>query len=85
VNERALPLLPGDRCIISINQGERDATVLAAIGDKRLLEYEMPNGTSALKIVDLINHTKTVSVSYRAISVQWLTAIVEHGTGQLSV
>lgn len=81
-NEIEQPLLPGERCIISVNQGDREATVLAAIGNKRLLEYEMPNGTSALRIVDITDFTKIVPVSYRTLSLRWLKAIVECGTGR---
>ncbi len=41
---------PGDNVEITRNQGKREAVVLAVIGDKVLIEYTMPKGTTALNI-----------------------------------
>jgi hypothetical protein len=40
------------------NQGWRDCTELARIGDEVLVEYEMPNGTTALRVISLAHYTR---------------------------
>jgi hypothetical protein len=42
----------GDLISIFRNQAERDAEVIAVSGNEILVEYTMPNGTSALNVID---------------------------------
>lgn len=78
----SMELAPGESLEIYANQGQREATVIAAIGDERLIEYEMPKGSTALRIINVNDpdgHYKTVS--YRAVPRVWLEAIVAAGIG----
>lgn len=72
---------PGWIFTLLINQGDRDAVVLAVRGRQALAEYEMPNGSTALAILDLpedeTREPGRQSVSYRGLSTPWLRAIVE--------
>lgn len=43
----------GDEITLWRNQADRDGYVLAVDNNEMLVEYEMPNGTSALNIIDL--------------------------------
>lgn len=52
-----------------INQGNRDCVVVAVDGTKLLYEYEMPNGTSAIR------NERGKPVPYRALSRFWLRLI----------
>jgi hypothetical protein len=61
----------GDTFTEHINQGDRDCTVIAVLGDKYLFEYTMPAGTSA------INNERHKAVSYKSLSDKWLLAIEE--------
>ena len=38
----------GEKLRINVNQGWRDATILAVLGDEALAEYVMPAGTITL-------------------------------------
>jgi len=72
---------PGDTFDLWINQGNRPAVVLAAIGTKRLIEYEMPNKTTALRLVDIgDSDSRYRTMSYRSVPIKWLDAIVAAGT-----
>lgn len=75
----AWPLKPGDHLQILVNQGWRFADVLAVVGQDHLLEYEMPNGTTALRLQTLDPETGRVlkerSYSYRDVPTKWLQAI----------
>lgn len=64
------------------NQAERDAFVLATIGKDLILEYEMPNGSSALLQFTVKNRklTKRRNINYNAVPKRWITAIREAGT-----
>jgi hypothetical protein len=42
----------GKETQVKRNQGIRDAVVVGANGERLLIEYEMPNGTTALNIID---------------------------------
>lgn len=64
-------LKAGETFTIYVNQGERDAVIVAVLGDRYLYEYEMPNGSTCLR------NEKDRPVSYRAISDKWLDAIEE--------
>ena len=67
------------------NQGERPATVLATIGPEALLEYEMPSGRSALRVVCRHYHRGSdpgepyKNVSYRSLPKCWLLEIIRNG------
>ena len=71
----------GDAMTLFINQGERDALVLGTIDELMIVEYEMPNGTTALQI---LKNEKSVSygrsVSYASCPKKWLKAI-RNGVG----
>lgn len=65
---------------IWVNQGYRDAFTLAVIGDEALIEYVMPRGSQALRIVDAFTWEGCKTVSYRAVPRKWLQAMEEEGT-----
>jgi hypothetical protein len=71
-----------DHLLIHVNQGERDAYVLAVVGDEALIEYEMPAGTTALWIIDANNPSPGCkrNVSYKSCPKKWLEAMEEAGT-----
>jgi hypothetical protein len=71
-------LWPGEGITLTINQGDRDGVVLAAIGTERLLEYEMPRGTTALRVYDVVTERER-SVAYRSLALKWLRVLVETG------
>jgi hypothetical protein len=72
-----------------VNQGWRPAWVLARLGDEALIEYVMPNGTSALRIVSAagalaedwvaLRHWEYRSISYHALPRKWLRELVHTG------
>lgn len=85
---------PYDCLDVWANQAEREAYVLAVIGDEVLIEYEMPGTTSqwahhpaqptsALRVIQCIQDKPVGSyktMSYKAVPVRWLQAIREAGT-----
>lgn len=76
------PIRPGCRLRLHINQGWRDATVLAVRRELGLVEYEMPAGTTALLVVTFDEDGEPLSqksVTYRRLSKAWLQAIVYDG------
>jgi hypothetical protein len=76
---------------LEVNQGFRPAHVLAIIGDEVLVEYEMPRGSTALRIIqngddamdeDGYSSGQTYkNVSYDRLPLRWLEALVSSGTG----
>jgi hypothetical protein len=70
---------PGDTFTININQGDREAMVLAVIGRQCLIEYAMPAGSTALQIVTEGDEQRGRSVSYPTVPTKWLRAIVDDG------
>jgi hypothetical protein len=50
------------------NQGERDACVISIDGNEAVIEYEMPNGTSALNIVTVESLMNPESKDYKNIT-----------------
>lgn len=67
---------PGDRLQLDVNQGWREAWVLAVIDDEALVEYRMPAGTTAMQIIQ--NNRRSHygrSVNYRACPLYWQRAI----------
>ena len=68
---------PNDSITVYSNQAEREACVLAVIKDQILVEYEMPNGTSALlqMTVDGRNLIRRRNVNYNTVPRRWLNAI----------
>jgi hypothetical protein len=68
----------GECFSIEVNQGLRDAIVLAVIGDEALIEYSMPKGSTSLRIVDAYTWTGARSVSYRNVPVKWLQQMYEN-------
>ena len=72
-------LLAGDTLDIWVNQGMREANVLARIGNKILVEYEMPAGSTALLFLIDGEPDKRVNVTYRGLALKWLQAIRDQG------
>lgn len=72
---------PNDHLRVDVNQGARDAYVLAVIGNEALIEYEMPAGTTALWVIkaDRAEPHKIRNVSYKSCPRKWLDAIEEAG------
>ena len=53
------------------NQGDRDATVLATLGSEVLYEYEMPNGRTYLRVVDVFTPGTYRTMSRNAMPKKW--------------
>lgn len=74
---------PGDSFTVHVNQGEREARVLGVDGDEAIIEYEMPKGTTALRLIN--RHDPTAhpgpNIHYRRCPARWLKAIVAAGKG----
>jgi hypothetical protein len=72
----------GDTTTVEANQGEREAEVLATSGNQMLVEYLMPNGTSALRIITVCGRRfiDQRSVPYRNVPKKWVRAMHEQGT-----
>ena len=72
----------GDITAVEANQGEREAEGLATSGNQMLVEYLMPNGTSALRIITVCGRRfiDQRSVPYRNVPKKWVRAMHEQGT-----
>ena len=74
---------------IWVNQGWRHAMVLAILEDEALIEYEMPNGSTSLRIVPLMSDLEGAiematgntwrSISYWRVPLKWLCEMVRTG------
>lgn len=73
---------PLDRLTVDANQGEREAYVLAVIGDEALIEYEMPKGSTAMWVVNAWNPEPGCirNIAYRSCPKKWHDAMEEAGT-----
>jgi hypothetical protein len=76
-----LPLAkPGARLQVLANQGWRDAVVLAVQGPAVLVEYMMPKGTTALRILQPVpGGVAERPIGYNDLPTKWLQAIVDAG------
>ena len=82
MNDSPYQFKSGDCLSVFINQGDREACVLAAIGDEVLVEYEMPSGSTALYAAHRETpETPKRSVSYRTLPRKWRQAIIAAGQG----
>lgn len=72
---------PNDCIDVWSNQAEREAYVLAVIDKDLILEYEMPNGSSALLQFTVKNRklTRQRNVNYNNVPRRWINAIREAG------
>lgn len=82
------PLRAGHYFLLHVNHAFRDARILAILGDEALIEYTMPNGTTTLNILNVVDFTgqkreKVIgpgkSIAYRSVPIRWLKTIVEDG------
>lgn len=77
---------PGDRLLVYANQGDRPAVILAVAGGRALAEYEMPGGSTALRVVDRDDPNAGRGrqlgdgISYHCCPLLWLAAIEWAGT-----
>lgn len=86
--------LPGIKCQMQVNGDLRDTMVLAARKGWALVEYEMPGGTTALRLIRLTNDNivrflferplKLTRRDYRNLSYYdvtrpWLRSIIKNG------
>jgi len=56
----------GEETQVKRNQGMRDAVVVGVNGQNLLIEYEMPNGTTALNIIDKMSRADEYkSITYK--------------------
>ena len=88
-NEQIIKYEVGQPITIFRNQAEREGIVIAVIGNEILVEYTMPNGTSALNIIDTSlpeydknNYKKNyIPISYdnARISKKWSSKIDANG------
>jgi hypothetical protein len=73
--EDGSPLEAGDYLSLWINQGDRDAFVLAvgdgADGGKALVEYFMPNGNRSMRIIDVDCHDNGRPISEKSLPAKW--------------
>lgn len=69
---------------LNVNQGWRPAEILARLGTEFLVEYEMPGGTTALRVMALdaqgCPFRFVRSVSYAKVPRRWRDAMEEAGT-----
>lgn len=69
-----------DDFLLAVNQGWREATCLAVLGDDALIEYEMPSGTTALRIVLAADPDGTyINMSYYDLPKKWLREMAAWG------
>lgn len=61
----------GTRLEVDRNQGLRDAIIVSVSGDEDLIEYEMPNGTTALNVIKADGSYKSFSYSSLTKSKKW--------------
>jgi len=67
---------PGDRLQLDVNQGWREAWVLAVVDDEALVEYRMPAGSTAMQIIQNNRRSNNGrSVNYRACPLFWQRAM----------
>lgn len=66
-------LEPGDHVSVFVNQGERDAFVLAidGAGAEALVEYYMPAGKRFMLLIDAKRHTYLQSVNGKRLTAAW--------------
>ena len=62
----------GKRLEVFRNQGDRDARIVSYFGKMVLIEYEMPNGTTALNILSPDGSYKTLPYHKLQTSKKWL-------------
>lgn len=73
-------LMDGNWVQVEANQGWRAGQVLVTIDDEALIEYEMPNGSTALWVVKRDPpHQRVRSLSYYNVPLKWLRALVADG------
>ena len=75
----------GHDCVVYANQADRDAYVLAVLGQQVLVEYEMPAGTTALVLYSAIGNmlTRIKTIPHLALGQRWVDAIHEQGYAHL--
>ena len=61
----------GDNLEVDRNQGLRDAVIVSVSGDEDLIEYEMPNGTTALNIIKPDGNYRSFSYNSLTNSKKW--------------
>lgn len=75
----------GDSVEVEANQGTRDGYVLAVRGNRVLVEYEMPAGTSALVFFEAIGEElhRLNTVPHRSLGAEWCESIREQDAAHL--
>ena len=68
----------GDYYVVYRNQGDRDAAIVSTSGDDILVEYEMPNGTTALNIIKPDGSYKAISYAKLQTSKKWIKNLDEN-------
>lgn len=72
-------LVAGDQMTYFRNQGDRDALVLAVLGDEALVSYEMPSGVTYLNVVAADGSDEAGAyraVSPKGLSQRWREAVL---------
>jgi hypothetical protein len=81
INEITKPFTweAGDMVRVYANQGYRPGTILAVLGDEALVEYEMPQGTTTLWVIDAHRAVpcKIRNLSYKRCPKKWKAALKE--------
>lgn len=62
----------GQSVEVERNQGLRDATIVSVSGDEELIEYIMPNGTTALNIIKADGSYQSLPYAKLQKSTKWL-------------
>jgi hypothetical protein len=80
IKTKRVPLEVGDWIKVYANQGMRDAQVLAINGTQALVEYHMPSGTTALRIIAADGTSGWgQKVSYFNVPYSWLFTLLYSG------
>lgn len=71
-------LTTGQTFEVHINHGIRMATVLAVVGNKALVEYEMPGESTGLWLVDSQTQEYIRRIPYARVSSKWLETMIHN-------
>lgn len=70
----------GQNIKVYANQGYRDAVVLAILSNEALIEYEMPKGTTALRVIDCVTEGTLAQYSYATVPIRWIAEMFQTET-----
>lgn len=81
-----LALLPNETLFIIVNDTQREARVLAAIHNLRLVEYAtLHSDATRLAVIDVYGELPIRAAGYNTIATDWLRQMVSHGVEWLGM